>query len=265
MVLLISSDRKNVVSSTKSSSVAVLCSAMSEEEYCGDRNVTTVFSEENLVARSLSGDCSSYPSITKDQKGIVHFSGVSKVWSYDDIQDVDLTNLWYTQEEVNEFKATLVLDVKDLIKRRREIRSRIRRAHKATIDCCSTAIATVAETNTNAASAAIHVQDLEISKHMHDCIMAVGLEKFVDRNVYREKQRRRSMLLEAVDKMQNYSHMLNEDLRSTILRLACEGISAPSKMFAQYLGVAAAAVSISCDDNESSSHSNSKIPTRKSS
>ena len=46
--------------------------------------------------------------------------------------------------------------------------------------------------------------------------------------------------LEAVDDIQSNAKMFEEETRNTLLRLACESISEPSKMFAQYLGMATA-------------------------
>ncbi|KAL7578635.1 hypothetical protein ACA910_009780 [Epithemia clementina (nom. ined.)] len=176
------------------------------------------------------------PNAQTGEATVVRFAGVSEVWLSDDEQDdVDLSALWYSQEEFDQFKSLLVVDVKKLVKTSRRIRSRICKAHKATINCCLGTLNSVID---DGQRSPVQMKDLTVA--LHGCVEVVGLEQLVDRDLYREKRHRRIILLEAVDEMQATTYMLHEDIRSAILRFACENISGPSKLFAEYLGAAAA-------------------------
>ena len=88
---------------------------------------------------------------------------------------------------------------------------------------------------------------MEMPLLFHECWEVVGLEKMLSRGFYRDKKFRREHLLNAVDEIQSslgrcsYNRDLDHDpvwhsIRATLLRRVSENISAPSKLFARYLG-----------------------------
>ena len=167
---------------------------------------------------------------------VVRFAGVSDVWSSDHKADIDLASVWYSPKEFGHFKATFLKDVKEVIKTKRRSVCRIGQAHD-TLAANQASIPNTLEMDKKRNS----TQELKIP--LHGCVKAVGLEKLVIREIYRQKQQRRISMMEAVDDIQSNAKMFEEETRNTLLRVACESISEPSKLFAQYLGMATATAS----------------------
>eukprot|EP00527_Entomoneis_sp_CCMP2396_P002774 CAMPEP_0198146252 /NCGR_PEP_ID=MMETSP1443-20131203/28411_1 /TAXON_ID=186043 /ORGANISM="Entomoneis sp., Strain CCMP2396" /LENGTH=226 /DNA_ID=CAMNT_0043810149 /DNA_START=18 /DNA_END=698 /DNA_ORIENTATION=+ len=79
-----------------------------------------------------------------------------------------------------------------------------------------------------------------LAAKLHKCLKdrsKIGLERFADRQVFRDKRLRRRKLYEVVEEIQARGFR-DERKKAGLLRIACEDISHTSVMFAQYLGYA---------------------------
>ena len=194
----------------------------------------------------------------------------------------DVSSRWYTSQDYENFKADLIAEAKDVVKRHRSppvpfeedlpdhpIRSKqdtddgpssqearewddtatavIRRAYRAIKQDCAP--------SSRSQMKPINVTGSYYLKHLgvenHGCWQVVGLERMLGHEVYVDKQRRRKRLQTVVCKVQsnfarqNRRNLVKERSQTTnrhnqamVLRRACENISAPSRLFARYLGVA---------------------------
>ena len=158
---------------------------------------------------------------------------------------VSSSPFWYSPQDYQQFKATALADAKQVTEASPKIKSRIRQAFQV---FTATTAATAKHPDSDGNQTLLHP---EWEKHvpLHGCCEAVGLEYLVDRNVYRRRKRLRRTMLDAVDQIQKATPLETtgevqqeqEQHQCLLIRRACEDLSGPSKQFAHYVGIAAAA------------------------
>ncbi|KAL7578675.1 hypothetical protein ACA910_009815 [Epithemia clementina (nom. ined.)] len=185
------------------------------------------------------------------------------------LESVYASTLWYSRQEYAQFKALVLADTKSVIEKcrktkRPQVSSMIARAfhaistatdvlgvdhHKNHAPCTGNNHTTNTATTTSCARVTAHSDDLSaVVSFFHNCADVIGLERVLDLNIYRNRKRRRSSQLKAIQDVQSPAflrHACGNDphLRATILSKACSSISTSSVLFAQYLGLASAAAS----------------------
>lgn len=158
--------------------------------------------------------------------------------------------LWYTREEYAGFKKLLEAEAKDLLQLHRARTSSdesgvtsIRRAYTIITSSCAS----------QGPEHMMVLDDeeivdllLELDLPFHGCSEIVGLEQWVSRTIRSDRSLRRRRLWEAVFDIQSQSGHggpnASNDKRQSCedrMRVACEDISRPASLFAQYSGIAA--------------------------
>ena len=183
-----------------------------------------------------------------------------------DEDDVDVASLWYSEQDFARFKIMAMDDAKQVGRACPISRRQIRRVYEQTL---TTSQSESSSDDDSTASTSCNLEELQ----SHDCVEAVGVEQIVDRGVYRHRKRRRLSLLETVCRIQKQASpetssscspkdscvLQHQPETALLLRYACEGITGPSKIFAQYLGSAASRIQdgipsvqpFSCEHNSS--------------
>ncbi|KAL7578621.1 hypothetical protein ACA910_009768 [Epithemia clementina (nom. ined.)] len=201
----------------------------------------------------------------------VRFSGVTELWlsstpsgevtagAVNDTPDdhdrlPPASSLWYSRREYKQFKKSVVDDFKETIRNCREqqqtssntstaapttrlsLCSAIRLAYNKIVSSPSERLSSDDDLFT-----LVVPQDPDFSLLLHGCEGIVGLERLADKELYCDRRRRHSNLINAIAQVQANLDLYNcdNDHRQAILRNVCEEISRPSKMFARYLAVAA--------------------------
>ena len=185
----------------------------------------------------------------------VRFEEVTEIWTDSVPADANLqeeldpesneSSQWYSKEDYDRFKATLILEVKDTLKKYRSATGTktnlcpIRQAYNKI--CETTALPQCH--GVQGSSNMLLQQDLsteslqELDLPCHEFLEMVRLEQFVSKQFHRDKYRRRGMLLDAVSEIKGTDWC--DELQEAVLRRVCENISGPSRSFALYLGMAA--------------------------
>ena len=231
----------------------------------GDSRQKTVKSRKTIFRKSVRFSPAiitySYNDKKLDEAVTTPSSASSHIISH---QDVDPHSLWYNGEDYSQFKAQALADAKAMIRRNRRCHDDIA-ATKDTSDCSGSENTTAKIRQAYeliSSSDCLMLSLQEMNAPYHGSCEAVGLEKMLGRDVYRDKKQRRERLLDAVGAIQctcdEHFHgkrhssegsssllpdhqqlkLLSEikNVQSILLRRVCETISAPSKVFANYLG-----------------------------
>ena len=168
---------------------------------------------------------------------------------------LDVSTLWYSKSEYAQFKASLRNDTKQVIEQSRK--TKLARVSGIISDVFRTiasssvfglpkkTLDTKASFTSSYLPLSLDGPDVE-TLPFHDCPDVVGLERVMDVDIYRNRRRRRSTLMKAIEDVQSPVFLQQQcrndrNLRAVILGQACETISSPSVLFAQYLGRASAA------------------------
>ena len=151
------------------------------------------------------------------------------------VHDVDPMTMWFHQADYINFRRTCIEDARQVIRQCRQSKNRavgsIRKAYEKFKDSSST-------TN-DVMSLEQDSSLIGMEVNYHNCINVIGIEKLLAKETYHDKKRRRLCILNAVHEIQTENFPTS--MRPDVLRQLCHIISGPSRLFAEYLGAAAAA------------------------
>ena len=177
---------------------------------------------------------------------VVRFRGVTELWlssaaaaseTQTTEKKVPARSLWYSRREYHKFKKLILADFEETVRsyqascknQEDNLCSSIRRAYNEI-----QASRPLEEEQKSDDKLNDEEPDLRPMFHGYDGI--VGLERLADMELYCDRRRRYSDLIEAIAHAQADPGMHSEEH----LRHVCEQISRPSKLFARYLANAAA-------------------------
>ena len=164
-------------------------------------------------------------------KKTVHFSETVKVFrrSYvEDEEETQVSTSWYSEEDFQRFRNTFKNDCKRMAQHDPN-------SNKALIKLfqkCSDGVS--------------FSMDKVLMEQLHKSLKdrsKIGLERFSGKDVFRDKRARRQKVWDYVNEIQD-REFLDVDAKSDLIRIACEEISRPSVLFAQYIAFGATKVKV---------------------